>query len=152
MKALAIGLMMWMQANCNVPGIAPEHNFCNLNWDVPMPTVTVLPKQQLIKRFKKERGYIPGGSYNELRGFYLRNTDQIYVLDQDYSRIELQTDIMHELVHYIQQMNGMLTFCPPYNEIPAYLMQLHYYRKKTGNGATADMIDVYKEHDCNTLY
>ena len=32
LSLLAKELMLWMQANCNVPGIAPEHNFCDLNW------------------------------------------------------------------------------------------------------------------------
>ena len=149
---LAKELMLWMQANCNVPGIPQEHNFCNMNWDYPFPEVTVFSKKQLIREFRNHSGYIPGGEYDELRGFYLRNTDQIYMLDQDYSQIEYQTDIIHELVHYIQQMNGFLTNCPPHYEIPAYLMQIHYFREKTGRGATADMIEEYKRHFCNTLY
>ena len=41
MKVLAIGLMMWMQANCSVPGVNPEHNFCDLNWDHPVPKIVL---------------------------------------------------------------------------------------------------------------
>ena len=155
MKALAIGLMMWMQANCNVPGVLPEHNFCNLNLDQSVPKIVVLPQKALIEKFKSHRGHIPGTSNSAMKGFYVkqgRDRFTIYMLDQDYSSILPQTDLLHELAHYIQDKNGEMGKCPAYYEIPAYSIQLHYYREKTGQGATADMIDIYKRLWCNTLY
>jgi hypothetical protein len=155
MKALAIGLMMWMQANCSVPGVHPEHNYCNMNWDYPAPEIVVMSKRQLVNEFQKNGGYIPGRSDNAVKGFYVnrgRERGKIYMLDQNYSKVLPQADLLHELSHYIQDKNGRLTDCPPNYEIPTYLMQIHYYREKTGNGATAKMIKEYKRHFCNTLY
>ena len=145
---------MWMQANCNAPGVHPEHNFCNLNWNQSVPEIVVVLRKQLVKEFKKNHGYVPG-SYDDIKGFYVNGGSErftIYMLDQDYSEILHQADLLHELSHYIQDRNGVITDCPADYEIPTYLMQLHYYRKKTGTGATARMIDVYKRNICNTLY
>ena len=155
MKALAIGILMWMQANCNAPGVHPEHNYCNLNWNHSVPEIVVLPRKQLVREFRKNRGQVPGG-YNTIRGFYVHEGKErftIYMLDQDYSQILYQADLVHELSHYIQDKNDLITiYCPPNYEIPTYLMQLHYYRKKTGGDARARMIDEYKKNTCNTLY
>ena len=148
MKSLAIGLMMWMQANCNVPGVAPEHNFCNLNMDLNAPKIVVLPQRALVKKFRSHSGNVPGRSDSIIKGFYVkegRSRFTIYMLDQNYSSILPQTDLLHELAHYIQDKNGeMADKCPSDYEIPAYLLQIHYYKEKTGQGATADMIDIYK--------
>ena len=74
------------------------------------------------------------------------------MLDQDYSQILYQADLLHELSHYIQDKNNLSKWCPPYWEIPTYLMQLHFYKKKTGRGATARLMKEYKKDYCNTLY
>jgi|TARA_B110000263_G_C15305678_1_gene510249 hypothetical protein len=155
MKALAIGILMWMQANCDVPGVAQEHNYCNLNWNQSVPEIVIMPQRQLVKEFRKNNGHVPSGSNNNIRGFYVNGGPDrftIYMLDQDYSQILYQADLLHELSHYIQDKNNLSKWCPPYWEIPTYLMQLHFYRKKTGRDATAKMIDIYKRHSCNTLY
>ena len=51
MKALAIGILMWMQANCDVPGVAQEHNYCNLNWNQSVPEIVIMPQRQLDSQF-----------------------------------------------------------------------------------------------------
>ena len=154
MKALAIGILMWMQANCNAPGVHPEHNYCNLNWNHSVPEIVIMPQRQLVREFRKNRGQVPGG-YDTIRGFYVHEGNErftIYMLDQDYSEILNQADLLHELSHYIQDRNGDITDCPPHYEVPTYLMQLHFYKKKTGGDATAGMIGAYKRNSCNTLY
>ena len=153
LSLLAKELMLWMQANCNVPGVHPDQNFCNLNWDKPLPVITILPQKELVRQFRWYNGSLPGGDDSNLKGFYLPGTNRIYVKDQDYSSNVLnQSDLLHELVHYIQNENGLLGDCPPDYEIPAYLVQIHYYSEKTGQGATAEMIDEYKKNTCNILY
>ncbi len=155
LSLLAKELMLWMQANCNVPGVHPEHNYCNLNWNQSVPEIVVVLRKQLVKEFKKNHGYVPDGSYDNIKGFYVNGGSErftIYMLDQDYSEILHQADLLHELSHYIQDRNGVITDCPPHYEVPTYLMQLHFYRKKTGGDATAGMIDAYKRNSCNTLY
>jgi len=152
LSLLAKELMLWMQANCNVPGVHPEHNFCNLNLNHPLPVITILPQKELSIQFRINNGTLPGGDSSDIMGFFLRGTNEIYVKDQDYSNIIYQSDLLHELVHYIQNENGLLGDCPPDYEIPAYLVQIHYYREKTGQGATAEMIDEYKKNTCNILY
>ena len=74
------------------------------------------------------------------------------MMKQNYSHALAQSDVIHELVHYLQYKKGQLGECPANFEIPAYLTQIYYYKKKTGNGATADMIEKYKRDYCNTLY
>ncbi|SVD94477.1 uncharacterized protein METZ01_LOCUS447331, partial [marine metagenome] len=155
LSLLAKELMLWMQANCEVPGVHPEHNFCNLNWNHPVPEITILPRKQLVKEFRKNGGNIPGRPVSAVKGFYVnrgRERFKIYMLDQNYSKVLPQADLLHEVSHYIQDKNGLLTDCPPNYEIPTYLMQIQYYKAKTGNGATAKMIKEYKRHFCNTLY
>jgi len=152
MKALAIGIMMWMQANCNIPGVHPEQNFCNLDWNKPAPVITVLSHNELVRQFKINHGTVPNGNSRSIKGFYLKGTNKIYMKKQDYSRALSQSDILHELVHYIQNENGLLDDCDAHFEIPAYLMQIHYYREKTGRSATAGSIEHYKRKSCNTLY
>ena len=49
LSLLAKELMSWMMVNCNVPGVHPEHNFCNLNWNHPVPEIKILPRKQLVK-------------------------------------------------------------------------------------------------------
>jgi len=152
MKALAIGLMMWMQANCNVPGVHPAHNLCDLNWDNPAPVITILPQKELARQFRINNGSIPGGDNSRIKGFFVKGTNIIYMKDQDYSNVLYQSDIIHELVHYMQDQNGLLSDCPPHFEVPAYLMQIHFYKKETGVGASSTMMELYKRDYCNTLY
>ncbi len=155
LSLLAKELMFWMMVNCDVPGVHPEHNYCNLNWNQSVPEIVVVLRKQLVKEFKKNHGYVPDGSYDNIKGFYVNGGSErftIYMLDQDYSEILHQADLLHELSHYIQDRNGVITDCPPHYEVPTYLMQLHFYRKKTGGDATSKMIDAYKRNSCNTLY
>jgi hypothetical protein len=152
MKALAIGLMMWMQANCNVPGVHPAHNLCDLNWDNPAPVITILPQKELARQFRINNGSIPGGDNSRIKGFFVKGTNIIYMKDQDYSKVLYQSDIIHELVHYIQGENSKLDDCDTHYEIPAYLAQIYYYKKKTGRRAISEAIDQYKGRSCNTLY
>ena len=152
LSLLAKELMLWMQTNCNVSGVHPEHNFCNLNWNHPFPEITILPQKELSRQFRINNGTVPDGNDDAIRGFYLPSTNKIYVKDQDYSKIIYQSDIIHELIHYIQEKNGLISDCPPHYEIPASLMQIHFYRKKTGRGATAHLMKEYKKDYCNTLY
>ena len=150
MKALAIGIMMWMQANCNVPGVAPEHNFCNMDFDFPVPKIVMMSERKLLKEFHKRNGVLAGGT-TEIRGFYHEGV--IYMKYNDYSIVEYQADLVHELAHYVQDKNRAIDWdCPSHYEIPVYLMQLHYYNDKTGRVATAPHIDIYKRNFCNTLY
>ena len=89
--------------NCNVPGVHPKHNFCNLNWNHPVPEITILPRKQLVKEFRNYGGNIPGGNDNKIRGFYLKRGNErltIYMRnDPDYSMDEYQSELLHELVH-----------------------------------------------------
>ena len=156
LSLLAKELMFWMQANCEVPGVHPEHNFCNLNWNHPVPEITILPRKQLVKEFKNNGGNIPDGNYNKIRGFYLNSDIERFTIymrnDLDYSMAEYQSDLLHELAHYLQDKNGHHFDCPPHYEIPTYLMQLHFYKKKTGRGATSHLMKEYEKDYCNTLY
>ena len=152
LSLLAKELMLWMQTNCNVSGVHPEHNFCNLNWDNPAPALIILPPKELSKQFRIKHGSVPSGDTSNLRGFYLPGTNKIYMRDQDYSNVLYQSDIIHELVHYMQDQNGLLSDCPPHFEVPAYLMQIHFYKKETGVGASSTMMELYKRDYCNTLY
>ncbi len=97
LSLLAKELMFWMQANCEVPGVHPEHNFCNLNWNHPVPEITILPRKQLVKEFKNNGGNIPDGNYNKIRGFYLNSGIERFTIymrnDLDYSMAEYQSDL-----------------------------------------------------------
>ena len=150
MKSLAIGIMMWMQANCNVPGVHESQNFCNMNFDLPVPKIVMMSERKLLKEFEKRNGSLAQGT-TEIRGFYYRGV--IYMKFNDYSIVEYQADLVHELAHYVQDKNNVIDWdCPPHYEIPVYLMQLHFYNKKTGRVATAPHIDIYKRDYCNTKY
>ena len=69
MKSLAIGIMMWMQANCNVPGVHESQNFCNMNFDLPVPKIVMMSERKLLKEFHKRNGSLAQGT-TEIRGFY----------------------------------------------------------------------------------
>tara|TARA_B100000029_G_C17212792_1_gene828724 strand:- start:223 stop:690 length:468 start_codon:yes stop_codon:yes gene_type:complete len=155
MKALAIGLMMWMQANCNVPGVHMEQDFCDLRLNLPAPNIVLIDKQDLFYEFQNQHGKLAAGiSAKDIIGFYNFNSDTIYLESKrDYFNDPLaQTNLVHELVHYIQDMNNVpYQYCSSLLEIPAYLMQLHVYNKKFGLRATAP--DMYRYNEsCNTLY
>ena len=150
MKALAIGIMMWIQANCNAPGIHPSHNFCDMNMDLPIPKITMMTERQLLKEFKKRNGSLAQGT-SRIRGFY--DNGEIYMKHNDYSIVEYQADLVHELLHYIQDKNNAIEWnCPPHYEIPVYLMQLHFYRYKSGRTATSPHVGIFKGYTCNTKY
>ena len=80
MKSLAIGIMMWMQANCNVPAIHPSQNFCNMNFDLPIPKIVMMSQRQIVKEFQERNGIMPQGK-NSIRGFYYEEV--IYIPDDE---------------------------------------------------------------------
>jgi len=141
LSLLAKELMLWMQANCNVPDVHPSHNFCNMDFNFPVPKIILMSPSQLVRKFKGSNSKsIPRGAEKFLRGFYSTNDDQIFLvhyddelinlMGNDYSIIEYQSIVLHELTHYAQHKNGAFFDCPPHIEIPSYLMQLHFYKKK----------------------
>ena len=155
MKALAIGLLMWMQANCNAPGVHPEHNYCNLNWNHPVPEIVFLPHKELVQGFLAENGTLGGRSNSNLKAFYNLRTKIIYLEDgRDYNRPMSHSLLAHELVHYVQNMNGLHDrYCIAEIEISTYLMQLHVYQKRFRlKASAATLINHYKKDRCNTLY
>jgi hypothetical protein len=155
MKVLAIGLMMWMQANCSVPGVNPEHNFCDLNWDHPVPKIVLLPHKELVKEFLKGNGSLAGRSNTLLKAFYNLDTKIIFLEDgRNYNSPMPHSGLAHELLHYVQDMNGLHDrYCIAEMEISTYLMQLHVYRRRFGlNASVTNIINNYKKDRCVTLY
>ena len=152
MKALAIGLMMWLQANCNVPGVSPEHNFCNMNYNIPPPNIVLLSHRDLISEFDNDFPSTNGG----VKAFYRYSTKTIFLIKgRDYkNNVVANTLLFHELMHYIHHMNGIgNNGCLAHVEISAYLGMVHRYSKRYKLHSDASpQINYYKRKSCNTMY
>ena len=153
LSILAKEIMKWMQANCDIPGVHPSHNFCDMNMDLPIPKITLMTKKQIKKEYINRHGILQqvDGRDQNVSGFY--DDGEIWLVHNDYSTVEYQSDLVHELAHYIQDKNNSIDWdCPPHYEIPVYLMQLYFYAEKTGRVATVPLLDTFKRQRCNTLY
>jgi len=152
MEALALSLMMWLQVNCSVPGISPEHDLCKLNYNVPVPKVEVVSRRELYKEYSGADAPSINGGFT---AFYRYSTKTIWLQEDDYHNDMIaKTTLMHEIVHYLHHMNGMdNTGCLAELEISAYKTVQHIYNKMYGLYAdVSGHIRHYIGNACNRMY
>ena len=108
MKEILTALMIWLGANTPF----------STNFDVP--TVMFLPQEQLDHMFYGNNEYEP----DQLHGMYNKEFDTIYLPD-DWDRREAwdMGVLVHEMVHYLQDMNEMKFACSREMEKSAWPIQ-----------------------------
>ena len=114
MKELLIALMLWIGANTNY------------NVDVPLPEIIRMDKAPL--EYQYFQGDIPRDS--DIHGFYNLKDKKIYIrgeypLEHPWS----QGLILHEVMHYLQDMNNIKFECVAEMEKDVWPLQKKYLKE-----------------------
>ena len=110
MKEILIGLLLWIGSNSHY------------NTNIPAPTVIFMNEQEMNKVYYK--GQEPVG---ELHGFYNLEQDVIILKDTWDRRNPWDLSILlHELVHYVQDMNDIQFQCNMEMEKMSWPLQQKY--------------------------
>ena len=96
MKEILTALMIWLGAN------TPFQAYHEL------PKVVFLPIETMEQMFYGDNEYEP----DQLHGMYNKDVDTIYLPDDCDRRSACDMGVLvHEMVHYLQDMNGMQFAC-----------------------------------------
>ena len=114
MKELLIALMLWIGANTNY------------NVNVPLPEIIRMDKAPL--EYQYFQGDIPRDS--DIHGFYNLKDKKIYIrgeypLEHHWS----QGLILHEVIHYLQDMNNIKFECVAEMEKEVWPLQKKYLKE-----------------------
>ncbi len=114
MKEILVAMMLWLSANTSY----------NINH--PLPTVKFMPQTELNSMFYS--GEIPKG--NHLYGMYSLEEDTI-ILPDTWNPNEAwdMGVLLHELVHYVQDVNEIKFDCVAQMEKDSWPLQKEYLKE-----------------------
>ena len=115
MKEILTALMIWLGANTPF----------STNFDIPV--VMFLPQEEMNSMYYKDNEH----EQKSLHGMYDQENDIIYLPD-DWDRREAwdMGVLVHEMVHYLQDMNEMKFACSAEMEKMAWPIQQFYLKKR----------------------
>ena len=115
MKEILTALMIWLGANTPF----------STNFDIPQ--VIFLPQEQMEQLFYGDQEY----EADSLHGMYNRENDTIYLPDDWDRRDPWDLSVLvHEMVHYLQDMNNMTFTCAGEMEKMAWPIQQFYLKSR----------------------
>tara|TARA_B100001093_G_scaffold354827_1_gene339369 strand:+ start:197 stop:622 length:426 start_codon:yes stop_codon:yes gene_type:complete len=110
MKEILIGLLLWIGANSDY------------NTNVPYPTIVFMDQAKMEHMYYQGRKPI-----GELHGFYHTQKDIIVLPDTWDRRDSWDLSILlHELIHYVQDMNSVQYECTMQMEKDSWPLQQKY--------------------------
>ena len=119
MKELILSLFLF---------IAAETNY---NTDLPYPEIVFLPKSELVEMYvgDSQKDYTP----TDLWAFYNLESKKIFLRDTwDLHNPWNKSILLHELIHYVQDMNGVKFPCTQAMEKESWPLQQKYLRQYHG--------------------
>ena len=117
MKEILIALMLWLGANTNY------------NTDVPLPVVEFKTQTEMEKLYYGERDKQEG----ELYGFYNLERNVIVLPDTWDSTKPFNLGLLlHEMVHYLQDVNNIPFNCTAEMEVDSWPLQKQYLANEHG--------------------
>ena len=115
MKEILTALMIWLGANTPF----------STNFDIPV--VMFLPQEEMNSMYYKDNEH----EQKSLHGMYDQENDIIYLPDEWDRRSAWDMGVLvHEMVHYLQDMNEMKFACSAEMEKMAWPIQQFYLKKK----------------------
>ena len=115
MKEILTALMIWLGANTNL----------STNYDIPQ--VIFLPIAQMEKMFYQDQEY----ESDQLHGMYDPENDTIYLPDDWDRRSAWDLGVLvHEMVHYLQDMNNLDFKCHQEMEKQSWPIQQLYLKRE----------------------
>ena len=113
MKEILTALMIWISANTYY------------NTDHPLPTVVFLPQEEMNSMYYKDNDHEP----DSLHGMYDKDNDVI-ILPDDWDKRKAwdQAVLLHEMIHYYQDMNKMKFNCTQEMEKDSWPIQQFYLK------------------------
>ena len=136
MKAIIAAMLLWIGANTGY------------NVDLPQPTIIQLDQDALEYAYTRGRGM---SKSVELHGFYDSPTDTIYLPKTfDIHNAWHKGILLHELVHYVQDMNKVKTQCNAELEKDAWPLQQKYLLEMHGVEWNYDVMWFKMISNCQT--
>jgi hypothetical protein len=112
MKELIISLLLFIGAETNY------------NTDLPHPTILFLPQDQLESKYNADAGT---DNTNDLWGFYDLKKNEINLRDTWNIHDPFDKSVLlHELIHYVQDLNEVKFDCVQQMEAEAWPLQKKY--------------------------
>ena len=117
MKELIASLLLFISAETNY------------NTDLPMPNIVQMDQKDLEEKYYKNTQ----GSGDKLYAFYGLEDDTIYLsTDWDIHKPWDKAVLLHELIHYVQDMTNAKVDCVQKLEAEAWPLQAKYLRQYHG--------------------
>ena len=114
MKELLVSLMLWIGANTNY------------NVDLSLPEVIRMDRAPL--EYQYFQGKVP--KYSDIHGFYNLKDKKIYIREEySIDHAWAQGLLLHELLHYVQDMSGEVFQCVAQMEKNVWPLQQKYLKE-----------------------
>jgi len=103
------------------------------NTDLPIPKILFLPEADLVKMYLGEDNDSSNYNPDDLWAFYNIENKTIYLRDTwDQYNAWNKSILLHELVHYVQDMNNVKFTCTQEMEKESWPLQQKYLRQYHG--------------------
>ena len=125
MKEILTALMIWISANTTY------------NTDYPLPNVVFLPQEEMNKMYYKDNDHDP----DSLHGMYDKENDVI-ILPDSWNRNDVwdKSVLVHEMIHYYQDQNGIKFNCTQEMEKDAWPIQKTWLKQEHGHEWNYDQL------------
>jgi len=134
MKEIITALMIWLGANTHF----------NTNHDIP--TVIFLPQDQLNTMYFKDHH----DHTSTLHGLYNKDIDTIFLPDTWDRRSAWDMGVLlHEIIHYLQDVNGVEFLCDQQMERDAWPIQQNYLKQEHNYDWNYDELWYFLISSCN---
>lgn len=134
MKEIITALMIWLGANTHF----------DTNHDIP--AVIFLPQDELNSMYFSEQH----DDTSTLHGFYNRDMDTIFLPDTWDRRSAWDMGVLlHEMIHYLQDMNEEKFMCNQQMERDAWPIQQDYLKKEHNYDWDYDQLWFFMISTCN---
>ena len=134
MKEIITALMIWLGANTHF----------DTNHDIP--TVIFLPQDQLNTMYFKDHHE----HTSTLHGLYNKDIDTIFLPDTWDRRSAWDMGVLlHEMIHYLQDVNGVEFLCDQQMERDAWPIQQDYLKQEHNYDWNYDELWYFLISSCN---
>lgn len=121
MKEILVTLLIWISQNSVFE--IPDPN------EYPLPTLTFMSQNEL--HHMATNSTLNEDTFFMIRASYFPETNTIYLPhDTDIDTLHFESMLLHELVHHVQNINGISYLCNGHVEKDAYTLEIEYLLQK----------------------
>jgi len=121
LKEILVTLLIWISQNSVFEITDPN--------EYPLPTLTFMSQNEI--HYMATNSTLDEATFFRVRASYLPETNTIYLpYDANINTLHFESMLLHELVHHVQNINGISYPCNGHVEKDAYLLEVEYLLQK----------------------